>query len=282
MKRYPSPAKLNLFLYITGRRPNSHYHNLQTLFQFIDFCDYLSFKEREDHEINLLTPFPNVPLETNLIMIAAKVLQSYLLEHKLPSQCLGVDIEIEKYLPMGGGIGGASSNAATTLVALNELWQAHLELDVLLDLGRKIGADVPIFIYGHAAFAEGIGDKFQAVSVHEKWYLVARPDVEISTAAVFRDPELTRDSITKNLTELLHSPFKNDCESVVRKRYPQVDKVIRYLSQYAPTRLTGTGSCIFAECHDQAHAIELQTKLTQTMQIKSYVTKGLNRSPLYS
>ncbi|QIQ22109.1 4-(cytidine 5'-diphospho)-2-C-methyl-D-erythritol kinase [Zophobihabitans entericus] len=279
MIRWPSPAKLNLFLYITGRRPNSSYHNLQTLFQFLDYCDYLTFQVREDTEINLLTPIKNVPDQSNLIVIAAKLLRLYALENKIHTdKPMGVDISIEKILPMGGGIGGASSNAATVLVAMNKLWDLNLSTEQLMDLGRKIGADVAIFIYGHCAFAEGVGDQFQPVHVAEKWYIVARPDVEISTAKVFGEPDLKRDSVTKNITELLNSPFSNDCEPVVRQQYPEVDRVIRTLSKHSLARLTGTGSCVFAEFESEAKARQVQQCLPDD--IESFVAKGVNYSPL--
>ncbi|OCG17967.1 4-(cytidine 5'-diphospho)-2-C-methyl-D-erythritol kinase [Gilliamella sp. App6-5] len=278
MKQWLSPAKLNLFLYITGRRADK-YHNLQTLFQFIDYCDTVTFSVRKDNKINLLTDFANIPTNKNLMVIAAEQLKTYTNRNNL-----GVDITIDKKIPMGGGLGGASSNAATVLVALNQLWQLNLSTETLMNIGRKIGADVPIFIYGHAAFAEGIGDQFQPVDIPEYWYLVTYPNIEISTVKIFNDPELTRDTPVQNITDLLSLPFnelKNDCENVVRKRYPKVDSIIAYLSQYGTTRLTGTGACVFTQCESKQQALTIQDKL-KTFSIHSVVAKSLNSSPLYT
>ena len=279
MKQWYSPAKLNLFLYITGRRADN-YHNLQTLFQFIDYCDIVTFKVRQDNQIHLLTEFVNVPEDKNLMVIAANRLKSY-----TNRQDLGVDITIDKKIPMGGGLGGASSNAATVLVALNQLWQLNLTTETLIEIGRQIGADVPIFIYGHAAFAQGIGDQLLTVDIPQYWYLVTYPNIEISTVKVFNDPELTRNTPSRDLDHLLALPFdqfKNDCENVVRKRYPIVDKVITYLSQFAPTRLTGTGACIFTQCKTEQEAKQIQQKLNNNFQVPSFIVKSLNRSPLYN
>ncbi|MCX8649553.1 4-(cytidine 5'-diphospho)-2-C-methyl-D-erythritol kinase [Gilliamella sp. B2776] len=278
MKQWCSPAKLNLFLYITGRRPDN-YHDLQTIFQFIDYCDVVTFNMRQDNQINLLTEFVNVPVDKNLMIIAANHLKSY-----ANRQDLGVDITIDKKIPMGGGLGGASSNAATVLVALNQLWQLNLKTATLIEIGRQIGADVPIFIYGQAAFAQGIGDQFLTVDIPQYWYLVTYPNIEISTVKVFNDPELTRNTPSRNLDDLLalsFDQFRNDCEMVVRKRYPIVDKVIRYLSQFAPTRLTGTGACIFTQCQTEREAKQIQQKLNNNFQLPSFVVKALNKSPLY-
>jgi 4-diphosphocytidyl-2-C-methyl-D-erythritol kinase len=278
MKQWLSPAKLNLFLYITGRRPDN-YHNLQTLFQFIDVCDKLTFKVRNDGKVNLLTQFEHIPEAKNLIIIAAQKLKSYANNNEL-----GADIAIEKIIPMGGGLGGASSNAATVLVALNQLWDLKIKQQTLMEIGRSIGADVPIFIYGHSAFAEGIGDQFQPVEIPEYWYLVSCPNIEISTVKVFNDPKLHRNSPERNIEQLISisfDEFSNDCENVVRERYPQVDKLISYLSQFAPTRLTGTGSCVFTRCDSKEQALSIQTEL-KSLAIKSFITKSLNTSPMYT
>jgi 4-diphosphocytidyl-2-C-methyl-D-erythritol kinase len=278
MKQWLSPAKLNLFLYITGRRPDN-YHNLQTLFQFIDVCDKLTFKVRNDGKVNLLTQFEHIPEAKNLIIIAAQKLKSYANNNEL-----GADIAIEKIIPMGGGLGGASSNAATVLVALNQLWDLKIKQQTLMEIGRSIGADVPIFIYGHSAFAEGIGDQFQPVEIPEYWYLVSCPNIEISTEKVFNDPKLHRNSPERNIEQLISisfDEFSNDCENVVRERYPQVDKLISYLSQFAPTRLTGTGSCVFTRCDSKEQALSIQTEL-KSLAIKSFIAKSLNTSPMYT
>lgn len=278
MKHWLSPAKLNLFLYITGRRPDN-YHNLQTLFQFIDVCDKLTFNVRNDGHIRLLTQFEQVPEDKNLITIAAQRLKSYANNSEL-----GVDIAIEKMIPMGGGLGGASSNAATVLVALNQLWNLNIEQQTLITIGRSIGADVPIFIYGHSAFAEGIGDQFQQVDIPQYWYLVSCPNIEISTVKVFNDPKLQRDTPKRTIEQLMSIPFDkftNDCEPIVRERYPQVDQLITYLSQFAPTRLTGTGACVFTRCDSKEQALSIQNEL-KSLSVKNFITKSLNLSPLYA
>ena len=276
MYQWLSPAKLNLFLYITGRRPDN-YHNLQTLFQFIDMSDRLSFNLREDDKINLVTQFSDIPSDKNLITLAAQRLKSYTGRHEL-----GIDIAIDKIIPMGGGLGGASSNAATTLVALNQLWNLNLSRHTLIEIGRNIGADVPIFIYGHTALAQGIGDQLQSVEFPEYWYLVTYPNIAISTVKVFNDPDLKRDTPVRSVNELLSlDQFSNDCEVVVRKRYPKVNAIITHLSQFAPTRLTGTGACVFTQCQSKAEAEKLQDTLID-FDVKSFVTKSLNNSPLYS
>lgn len=278
MKHWLSPAKLNLFLYITGRRPDN-YHNLQTLFQFIDLCDKLTFNVHNDGKIRLLTQFEQVPEDKNLITIAAQRLKSYANNSEL-----GVDIAIEKMIPMGGGLGGASSNAATVLVALNQLWNLNIEQQTLITIGRSIGADVPIFIYGHSAFAEGIGDQFQQVDIPQYWYLVSCPNIEISTVKVFNDPKLQRDTPKRTIEQLMSIPFDkftNDCEPIVRERYPQVDQLISYLSQFAPTRLTGTGACVFTRCDSKEQAFSIQNEL-KSLSVKNFITKSLNLSPLYA
>lgn len=278
MKQWVAPAKLNLFLYITGRRADN-YHNLQTLFQFLDYYDNLTFNVRHDSQINLLTPFENIPANKNLIIIAAERLKAFAHRHDL-----GVDITIDKKIPMGGGLGGASSNAATVLVALNQLWRLNLSTGTLMDIGRNIGADVPIFIYGHASFAEGIGDQFQASTIPEHWYLVACPGVEISTANIFNNPDLTRNTPVRSTIELLSLPFdkqKNDCESIVRQLYPEVDKIITFLSQFGTTRLTGTGACVFTQCKTKQQAQTIQKQLN-TLSVHSFIAKSINVSPLYA
>ncbi|OTQ77320.1 4-(cytidine 5'-diphospho)-2-C-methyl-D-erythritol kinase [Gilliamella apis] len=278
MNQWLSPAKLNLFLYITGRRPDN-YHDLQTLFQFIDICDKLTITTRDDGQINLLTQFDNIPADKNLIIIAAKRLKSYVNNNKF-----GADIAIDKMIPMGGGLGGASSNAATVLVALNQLWNLNLSQTTLMEIGSTIGADVPIFIYGHAAFAEGIGDQLQQVDIPQYWYLVSSPNIEISTVTVFNDPNLPRNTPKRNIEQLMSisiDDFSNDCEAVVRQRFPEIDNLIQQLSRYAPTRLTGTGACVFTRCESKQHALSIQNEL-KSCSVKSFIAKSLNSSPLYT
>lgn len=271
MVNWPSPAKLNLFLYITGRRSDG-YHDLQTLFQFLDYSDTLNFKIRNDGDIRLLTPIEGVPDEQNLIVRAAKRLKQH-------SNCpLGVDISLNKILPMGGGLGGGSSNAATVLVALNYLWKCHLSVEQLCHIGLELGADVPVFIHGHAAFAEGVGEKFQPAFPEEKWYLVAHPGIHIPTPTIFSDPELIRNTPKRSLSDLLNTPFSNDCEPIARKRFPEVEQLISWLLEYAPSRLTGTGACVFAEFTSQESALNVLKKAPEWLH--GFVARGLNTSPL--
>ncbi|WP_120511815.1 4-(cytidine 5'-diphospho)-2-C-methyl-D-erythritol kinase [Photobacterium salinisoli] len=268
---WPAPAKLNLFLYITGQRPDG-YHELQTLFQFLDYGDTLSITARADGQITLTPAIEGVPLAQNLIYRAADALR------KKTGLQAGADIHIQKILPMGGGLGGGSSNAATTLVALNYLWQTGLSADELADIGLTLGADVPVFVRGFSAFAEGIGEKLQPAQPEEKWYLVAKPDVAIATADIFTAPDLTRNTPIRPLSVLLAGNYENDCEKIVRRIYPEVDKALSWLLEYAPSRLTGTGACVFAEFSSQQAATATLKKLPDWLQ--GFVAKGVNHSPL--
>ncbi|MFC3022416.1 4-(cytidine 5'-diphospho)-2-C-methyl-D-erythritol kinase [Vibrio zhugei] len=270
--QWPSPAKLNLFLYINGQREDG-YHELQTLFQFLDYGDELAITVTSDSAITLSPDLPEVPVEENLIYRAAVALQTY-------TQCRsGAHIELTKVLPMGGGIGGGSSNAATTLVALNHLWNTGCSDDELAQLGLKLGADVPVFIRGFAAFAEGVGEQLMPVQPNESWYLVVRPNVSISTKEVFTHPDLPRHTPKRPLPELLAQPYENDCEKIVRLLYPEVDNKLSSLLQYAPSRLTGTGSCIFAEFPNAEQANTALAKL-DTNSVSAFVAQGRNTSPL--
>ncbi|HDG1691012.1 TPA: 4-(cytidine 5'-diphospho)-2-C-methyl-D-erythritol kinase [Kluyvera georgiana] len=274
---WPSPAKLNLFLYITGQRPDG-YHTLQTLFQFLDYGDTLTITPRCDGQLRLLTPVAGVPDEENLIIRAARLLMKAAAETgRLPAGS-GADISIEKRLPMGGGLGGGSSNAATVLVALNHLWQCGLPEDELATLGLTLGADVPVFVRGHAAFAEGVGEVLTPVDVAEKWYLVAHPGVSIPTPIVFRDPELPRNTPVRSIETLLNCEFGNDCEVIARKRFREVDDVLSWLLEYAPSRLTGTGACVFAEFDTELAARQVLEQAPEWLQ--GFVAKGVNLSPL--
>ncbi len=269
---WPSPAKLNLFLYITGRRDNG-YHELQTLFQFVDFGDELTVTANSETSSITITPeILGVALEDNLIWKAATALQQY------TSTSFGADIELKKVLPMGGGIGGGSSNAATVLVALNYLWKLNLSDDQLAEIGLKLGADVPVFIRGHAAFAEGVGEQLQPANPDEKWYLVVKPQVSIATVDIFTHSKLTRNTPKRALPTLLEQEYVNDCEKIVRMLYPEVDKQLSWLLQYAPSRLTGTGSCVFAEFNSEKEAELVREQLPDT--VSAFVAKGRNISPL--
>lgn len=281
---WPSPAKLNLFLYITGRLDNG-YHELQTLFQFIDFGDTLQFSPNVSGSISITPEIAGVELESNLIWKAAQALKNEAQRQGMQnSASLGADIYLNKILPMGGGLGGGSSNAATTLVALNTIWQLNFSLDKLAELGLKLGADVPVFVKGQAAFAEGVGEKLTPATPNEKWYLVIKPEENIATAEIFTHPNLTRNTPKQDLTTLLQQPYGNDCEKIVTLLYPEVAKQLSWLLQYAPSRLTGTGSCLFAEFDTQAEAeIVLEQLHTQTESnsVFGFIAKGVNISPLH-
>ena len=278
MTHWPSPAKLNLFLYITGQRADG-YHSLQTLFQFLDYGDTIDIALRGDGEIRLLTPVEGVAHEDNLIVRAARLLMKVASESNRLPKGSGADISIDKRLPMGGGLGGGSSNAATVLVALNHLWQCGLSIDELAALGLTLGADVPVFVHGHAAFAEGVGEILTPVEPEEKWYLVAHPGVSIPTPVIFNDPDLPRNTPKRSIKTLLKCEFGNDCEVIARKRFREVDAVLSWLLEYAPSRLTGTGACVFAEFDTESRARQVLEQAPEWL--KGFVAKGVNLSPLH-
>lgn len=269
---WPAPAKLNLFLHINGRRHDG-YHELQTLFQFIEQGDLLDFAINQTGELTLHSNISDVVANTdNLILRAAKSLQ------KKTATTLGAEIWLDKKLPMGGGIGGGSSDAATTLVALNHLWDTQLSLTQLAEIGLSLGADVPVFINGLAAFAEGVGEKLIAVDLPEPWYLVVTPDVHVSTAEVFNDPQLPRDTPKLSLADLMTSNWHNDCQQLVAKRHPQVAKALAWLIEYAPSRMTGTGACVFGTFTTREQAEQVFAKMPADM--SGFIAKGTNKSPL--
>lgn len=269
--QWPAPAKLNLFLYITGQRPNG-YHDLQTLFQFVDYGDTLTITPRRDNQLLLTPAIEGVKTEDNLIYRAAEALRQ-------AANCeLGAEIHIDKILPMGGGLGGGSSNAATTLVALNHLWQTNLSVDELAEIGLKLGADVPVFVRGSSAFAEGVGEKLQPAEPDEKWFLVAKPDISIATVDIFTHPDLPRNTKKRSLKALLHGVYENDCEKIVRSLNPEVDQALSWLLEYAPSRLTGTGACVFSEFNTQEEANAILKILPDWLH--GFVAKGVNTSPL--
>lgn len=277
MMTWPAPAKLNLFLYITGQREDG-YHTLQTLFQFLDYGDTLTIEPRRDGKICLLTPVEGVPDEENLIVRAARLLMKRAAATERLATGCGADIAIEKRLPMGGGLGGGSSNAATVLVALNHLWQCGLSVDELAQLGLTLGADVPVFVRGHAAFAEGVGELLTPVDPPEKWYLVAHPGVSIPTPLIFGDPELPRNTPVRSINTLLNCEFGNDCEVIARKRFREVDAALSWLLEYAPSRLTGTGACVFAEFDTESSARQVLEQAPEWL--NGFVARGVNLSPL--
>ena len=273
----PSPAKLNLFLHIVGRRPDG-YHELQTLFQFLDYGDELSFTLTPDQPgIRLLQPIPGVRDEDNLIIRAARMLEA-----RAAKTLPGVTIDIRKRLPMGGGLGGGSSNAATTLLGLNHLWQLELNLDELARMGLELGADVPVFVRGHAAFGEGVGEKLTPMNPPEDWFVVLKPACDINTAKIFSEEGLTRNSPRIKIAPAFEgdaSRYRNDCEDVVRKLYPEVKSGLEWLSQFGPARLTGTGACIFGRFPTESAArIIWESKPSG---ITGFVAKGVNISPLH-
>jgi 4-diphosphocytidyl-2-C-methyl-D-erythritol kinase len=274
-RSWPAPAKLNLFLHIVGRRPDG-YHELQTCFQFVDLCDEVTIEVRADGRIRRVVEIAGVAEDADLCVRAARALQT-------AAGCsLGADIGVLKRIPMGGGLGGGSSDAATCLVALNHLWNLHRPVDELAALGLKLGADVPVFVRGHAAWAEGIGERLTPLSPpqapFETNYLILKPNVGVSTAEIFQDPELTRNSAPITIHGFLASGGRNDCLGVVRRRYPDVARAIDWLSDFGPARLTGTGACIFLAVETIDRGREILGKLPPA--IDGFLARGLNDSPL--
>ena len=277
MLQLPAPAKLNLMLHITGRRPDG-YHNLQTLFQFVDFGDQLSFSPRDDGVITLSPELPGTRLQDNLIYRAAQCL----IQHT--GTQLGADIQIDKCIPMGGGLGGGSSNAATALLGLNQLWQTGLSLEQLADLGLALGADVPVFIHGRAAWAEGVGEQLTPVTLAEPAFLVITPDCQVSTVEIFSNQQLTRNTSPITIAAALEQGGRNDCQTVVTQHYPQVQQALDWLDQQAPNALkpammTGTGASIFTQFDSLSEAEAILAQLPTQWQ--GFAAKGCNISPLH-
>lgn len=268
----PAPAKLNLMLHVLGRRADG-YHELQTLFQFLDHGDELTFTLRTDGQIHLHTALPGVDHDSNLIVRAARALQAESGTRK------GADIHLLKRLPMGGGIGGGSSDAATTLVGLDHLWQTRLGEDRLAHIGLALGADVPVFVRGRAAFAEGVGERLQTVELSEPWFLVIVPQVSVSTAEIFSDPELTRNTPAITVRSLLAGGGHNDCQPVVEKRYPEVRNALSLLNKFVPARMTGTGACVFGSFPNKGEADKVCRQLPADM--PGFVAQGRNISMLH-
>jgi 4-diphosphocytidyl-2-C-methyl-D-erythritol kinase len=270
---WPAPAKLNLFLHITGRRADG-YHELQTVFQFLARGDWLYFDVVPAGTVQLAGTPAGVPAATDLSVRAARLLR------EAAGTAAGVTIYNDKRLPVGGGLGGGSSDAATTLVVLNRLWFLGLETVELAELGLRLGADVPVFVHGQAAWAEGVGEILTPVAPPEPWYLVLVPPVTISTAAVFSDAELTRDTPRTKIPDLLEGTGRNDCEAVVRRRYPEVAEALDWLQAFAPARLTGTGGCVFAAFDTETGARAVADRVPSKW--SSFIARGVNRSPLLS
>lgn len=270
-KRWPAPAKLNLMLRIIGQREDG-YHLLQTVFQFVELCDWLTFHRDDSGEVRLLKTIPGVVEADDLTVRAAKLL-------KAETGCdSGVCIEVEKNLPMGGGLGGGSSDAATTLVVLNELWGLHLPKEKLLSMGLSLGADVPVFIYGHSAWAEGVGEHLSKIIVPEQWVVVLRPDCHVDTKEIFSAKDLTRNSKSIKMPDFIEGEHKNDCLQAVCGRYPLVKEALQDLSEFSEARLTGTGSCVFAQFDSHNAAKQAYQKLKNKW--TAYLTKSVNESPL--
>ncbi|MFC0116326.1 4-(cytidine 5'-diphospho)-2-C-methyl-D-erythritol kinase [Pseudoalteromonas xiamenensis] len=266
-----APAKLNLFLHINGKRADG-YHELETLFTLLDFGDELTFEANEKGSVTIEGAPSDINLADNLIFKAAQMLRPY------TAQTSGAHIVLNKRLPMGGGVGGGSSDAATTLLALNELWNCQLNVSELANLGVKLGADVPVFVRGVSAHAQGIGENLLPVSLSEKFYLVVSPGVHVSTAAIFGHPDLPRD--TPKLSEgWSMENTRNDCEVLVKKLYPEVEKTLEWLLKYAPSKMTGTGACCFAEFTSRDAAERVLQTLPENWQ--GFVAKSVNCSPVH-
>jgi 4-diphosphocytidyl-2-C-methyl-D-erythritol kinase len=270
---WPAPAKLNLFLHITGQRTDG-YHELQTLFQFLTRSDWLYFDVNTEGLLSRVGGPAGVPEADDLCMRAAQLLR------EATGSRAGVTIYNDKRLPVGGGLGGGSSNAATTLRVLNRLWNLDMEINSLAKLGLQLGADVPVFVHGHAAIAEGVGEILTPAEPPECWYLVLNPAVSISTATVFSAAELTRDTPRQTIPDLLSGGSRNDCEAVVRHRYPEVAAALDWLDRFSPARMTGTGSCVFAAFETQADAEAVAVSIPDPW--TGFVALGVNRSPLLS
>jgi len=269
----PAPAKLNLFLHVIGRRADG-YHLLQTVFRFIDFNDTLHFTLRQDDRVCRSNDLEGVPQEHDLCVRAARLLQR---------ECgctLGVDIAVEKRIPMGGGLGGGSSDAATTLLALNWLWNLGLSRERLMQIGLSLGADVPVFVFGENAFAEGVGEQLQAYSLPEAWYIVLFPPVHVATAEIFARPELTRDTISLTIRALPMAHLHNDLQPVVCNLYPEVARHLVFLGQFAQAQMTGSGACVFAEFASEEQAQAVLKQLPADM--RGIVARGLTQHPLQS
>ena len=269
---WPAPAKINLMLRILDRRPDG-YHNLQTVFQFIQQQDILDFRVRTDGKIHRMPALPGVAEADDLTVRAAMLLQA------ATGTRLGADIRLDKRLPMGAGLGGGSSDAATVLVALNYLWKSGLSRAELAALGVQLGADVPVFVQGKAAWAEGIGERLQPIDLPEPYYLVLIPDCQVETAKIFANQQLTRDASAITICDFITGCQENHCLPTVKDLYLPVAAAYRWLQQVAEARLTGTGACVFAEFSEVMDAQRMLAQIPTTC--RGFVTQGVNQSPLY-
>jgi len=275
----PAPAKLNLFLHVVGRRADG-YHLLQTVFQLLDHGDLLHFDLRDDGLIRRLNDVPGVPEDSDLVVRAARLLQSTITDRQLP----GADIRIDKRLPMGGGLGGGSSDAATTLMALNRLWRLGKSRGELMALGLQLGADVPFFLFGSNAFAEGVGEQLTAVDGLDCWFVVIEPGVAVPTPTIFCSPELTRDSKPVRIADFsraLQNAFgKNDLQAVAVRLFPEVSEAVSWLGNYGAARMTGSGACVFMPCMSEAQADQVLQAASGRW--KAWKAKGVRKHPLAS
>jgi len=265
-----APAKINLCLLITARRPDG-YHDLQTAFQMLDICDTLSFElsDQLSVESNI-----DLPVQTNLVYLAAKLLQEFSATKQ------GATIHLDKFLPMGAGLGGGSSDAATTLLGLNRLWNLNISAKELMRLGRQLGADVPVFVFAQSAWGEGIGEVLTPLVLKSSFYLIVSPNCHVDTARIFSHPELTRDSSTITIARFLEHGARNDCEIVVRELYPEVDEVLLWLNKWGPAKMTGTGSCVFLQFDSRLEAQSVAKQVPE--QWTTFVAQGLDKSPVVS
>lgn len=270
---YPAPAKVNLFLHVTGRREDG-YHTLQTVFRFLDHGDTLRFEVRQDDRVRRVSGPVGVAAESDLVVRAARALQAR------TGVRLGVDIHLEKRLPLGGGLGGGSSDAATTLIVLNRLWHLDLPRAELLAIALSLGADVPVFVFGRSAFAEGVGEILEPVMLPAAWYLVLVPPVHVSTAEVFGRPELTRNSDPIRMAAFFSGSTRNDLEPVVRRLHPAVDDALEWLSRYGAARMSGSGASVFSEFDTEAAARAVFDRRPE--HLPGFVARGLDEHPLRS
>ncbi|MEM1188787.1 MAG: 4-(cytidine 5'-diphospho)-2-C-methyl-D-erythritol kinase [Pseudomonadota bacterium] len=270
----PCPAKLNLFLHITGRR-NDGYHSLQTVFQILDYGDELSFRARSDGELLLNCTGPqglgDIAGADNLVLRAAELLRA-----EAGQRELGADLALAKQLPIGGGVGGGSSDAASALLGLNWLWGLNYDDEHLARIGRSLGADVPVFVRGDSAWAEGVGEELRPLSLPQRWYLVIHPGCHVSTQAVFSHPELTRDTPAITIPAFFAGPTRNDCQTLVRRLYDPVDKALIWLRNFGDARMTGTGACVFCEFASEGEARDVKARIPDPWQ--GFVARGVNRS----
>lgn len=272
LKPFPAPAKLNLFLHVIGRRADG-YHLLQSVFRFVEHADTVWLGVREDGQIRRLQDIPGVPAEQDLTVRAARLLQQ-------ESGCtLGADIRLEKRLPLGGGLGGGSSDAATVLLGLNHLWGLGLSRRRLQELGLRLGADVPVFVFGQAAFAEGVGEELTAIALPPAWYVVLVPPVSVGTADVFSAPELTRNTAPIKIADFISGAGRNDLQPAVVNKYPEVARHLDWLGKFGDARMTGSGACVFLAVEDEAGARAILRELPRDMQ--GFVARGLDRHPLF-